>query len=102
MVVPFGLGRLKIIEMMNNFLKCKNDVILEKFNRTNFFKLCFGLLKKFEWNNLLHIYLDKMINTIIEYDNVDLLHSIFDDDKGNLTNFIIELANEEDYKPANR
>eukprot|EP00828_Plagiopyla_frontata_P013423 TRINITY_DN1793_c0_g1_i8.p1 TRINITY_DN1793_c0_g1~~TRINITY_DN1793_c0_g1_i8.p1 ORF type:complete len:657 (+),score=130.97 TRINITY_DN1793_c0_g1_i8:99-2069(+) len=69
-VKPFGLGRLKIIEIV--YLGIKNQLLLgtsiieQTLKTTDFFNIIMKLAQQYEWNNFLHTQIEKLLLLILQ------------------------------------
>lgn len=54
-VSPYGFGKLKILELTGNLLKCKNQALFNLVSESDLFTYILDNFFKYEWNNLLHL-----------------------------------------------
>lgn len=78
---PLGIARLRIVEMVLNIIRLNiHDVSLELANK-GVFKALMDLMVQYEWNNMLHNFVEKIL--------VSTLESEFHDVRDKVRNFLI-------------
>lgn len=81
-IVPFGLGRLKILELILLALKIPSSYsFLILLKEQNIFSIILELLRIYEWNSFLHQIIEKIIFTSLETDELFLHESLFVENK---------------------
>lgn len=98
-VVPFGSARLKILELIIISMKSNNRSIYQKIADCGLIKTLVGLIKKYEWNNMIHNQVEKVITLIIDSNNDDLKVALFE--KAQLLQFIADACSETEFTMGN-
>jgi hypothetical protein len=85
-IKPFGPSRLKLIELMMIALKTNNKTICDKIIESSLLETLLVnpvgflhsqmLMTKYEWNNLVHNQVEKIINAILDQGNDSLKRAV--------------------------
>ncbi|EGR30555.1 trithorax protein ash2, putative, partial [Ichthyophthirius multifiliis] len=96
-IIPFSIGKLKIIELISQIMKTENITFIEKIVQNNIFQIILELMLKYPWNNLLHCFADKIItdglNIIYEHKSDIVKKYMFE--KFNILDFISQNSQDE-------
>eukprot|EP00158_Paraphelidium_tribonemae_P005476 Partr_v1_DN27363_c0_g1_i6_m46763 putative Protein phosphatase 6, regulatory subunit len=65
-LTPLGAERLTITELFAELLRVQSPEVLKVFHDNQIFSVCLELFFTFPWNNLLHMVVCDMINTIFD------------------------------------
>jgi len=98
-VIPFGSARLKLVELLIIAMKANNKKIYAKLIEVNFLETLLKLITKYEWNNMLHNQIEKVINLIIDGNSDELKEALFG--KAALLATIIEATRETEFTMLN-
>lgn len=71
-IIPFGGAKLKLIELLIIALKTGNQKIHAKLAQAGFVETLLELFLRFEWNNMLHNQVEKVLTFIIEGNSEEL------------------------------
>lgn len=93
-IKPFGPSRLKLIELMMIALKTNNKTICDKIIESSLLETLLMLMTKYEWNNLVHNQVEKIINAILDQGNDSLKRALFE--KGQLLKFLADAGNDQE------
>ena len=66
MIKPLGITRLKMIELIHLALKMNLTPVTEKIISSGILKTVLSLFAEYEWNNMLHSQVGKIINAILD------------------------------------
>ncbi|KRX06490.1 hypothetical protein PPERSA_05103 [Pseudocohnilembus persalinus] len=77
-IKAFGTGRTKIIEVFANLLKCKSVEVQNALQEIQFYKVVFQYMVEYDWNNLLHIQIQKIFENTLETESYDLIKCMFE------------------------
>jgi serine/threonine-protein phosphatase 6 regulatory subunit 3 len=99
-VVPLGAGRLKLIELLTIAIKSNNRALQAKLAQCEFMETLLELFLRFEWNNMLHNQVEKIIMLVLDGDCDEMKASLFE--SANILNFIVIAASEPEYKMAGK
>lgn len=94
-VVPFGSARLKLIELIIIALKANNKNIYTKLIEYQFLEGLLSLFVKYEWNNMLHNQIEKIIGIILDSNYDELKTTLFVRIK--LLDFLIDTCKQTEY-----
>jgi len=75
-IVPFGAAKLKLIELLIIALKANNKKIEAKLANSGFIETLLELFLRFEFNNMLHNQVEKVVSFVIEGNSEDLRTSL--------------------------
>jgi len=75
------VGKLKLVELFVNLLKCKNQKLYMVLRQYNFFNIILELMVRFEWNNILHILIEKIIINALDTESDTIKSALFEDAK---------------------
>lgn len=99
-IIPFGAAKLKLIELLIIALKANNKSIQAKLAQSGFIETLLELFLRFEFNNMLHNQVEKVIAFVIEGNYEDLRVSLFE--KADVLSFIINASNQSEYVMAGK
>jgi len=75
---PLGIARLRIVEMVLNIIRLNiHDVSLELANK-GVFKALMDLMVQYEWNNMLHNFVEKILVSTLESEFHDVRDKVRD------------------------
>jgi len=94
-VRPLGIARLKLIELISLSLKLNLDVVFEAIINCDALSAILGLFKAYEWNNMLHCQVEKILMTILDSGNQAIQTYLFE--KVKLLDFIIGISGVADF-----
>ena len=63
--------------MTGNLLKCKNQALLELVVESDLFTYVLDMFFKYEWNNLLHLQIEKILKNTLESENPKIIDALF-------------------------
>ena len=63
--------------MTGNLLKCKNQALLELVVESDLFTYVLDIGFKYEWNNLLHLQIEKILKNTLESENPKIIDALF-------------------------
>lgn len=63
--------------MTGNLLKCKNQTLLELVVESDLFTYVLDMFFKYEWNNLLHLQIEKILKNTLESENPKIIDALF-------------------------
>jgi hypothetical protein len=69
---PLGSTRLRLIELISLGIKLEKGTIVDKLTNSNLLETILALFSTFEWNNMLHNQVEKIITMILESPNKTL------------------------------
>lgn len=95
-VVPFGSARLKLVELIIIAMKANNQKIYDKLFEYGFFEGLLKLFVKYEWNNILHNQVEKVLTIILDSRADDLKARLFEQSK--LLSWISDTTGVSEYK----
>eukprot|EP01016_Furgasonia_blochmanni_P054431 TRINITY_DN896_c0_g1_i5.p2 TRINITY_DN896_c0_g1~~TRINITY_DN896_c0_g1_i5.p2 ORF type:complete len:245 (+),score=22.98 TRINITY_DN896_c0_g1_i5:43-777(+) len=76
-VRPFGLDRIRLVEVISVAVRSPNPILTTAFSTTNLLSVLLGLFTKYEWNTKLHTLIEIIISTIVEREDERLKESLF-------------------------
>jgi len=94
-IVPFGGAKLKLIELLIIALKTGNQKIHAKLAQSGFVETLLELFLRFEWNNMLHNQVEKVLTFIIEGNSDELKATLFE--KADILGFLINATRQSEY-----
>lgn len=62
---PLGSTRLKLIELTSLAIKLNKSAVIEKIISSNLFGTILSLFCTYEWNNMLHNQVEKILNMVL-------------------------------------
>lgn len=93
-IIPFGAAKLKFLELLIISMKANNKDIYNKLVEHGFFESLLDLIVRYEWNNMLHSQIEKIITFVIDGNNEDLKLALLE--KAGLLDFIIRVYAEDE------
>jgi hypothetical protein len=94
-IIPFGGAKLKLIELLIIALKTGNQKIHAKLAQAGFVETLLELFLRFEWNNMLHNQVEKVLTFIIEGNSEELKVTLFE--KADILTFLINATRQSEY-----
>jgi hypothetical protein len=98
-VLPFGSARLKILELVIISMKANNRKIYTKIAEIGLLETLLGLIVKYEWNNMIHNQVEKVLTLILDGTCDELKSNLFEN--AHLLEFIAQACEEPDFKMIN-
>ncbi|KAL4456192.1 hypothetical protein ABPG74_014153 [Tetrahymena malaccensis] len=96
---PLGQSRLKIIEIYCVALKLDNFYVVQEMAQHNLHAVLLELFLKYEWNNMLHTLVERIIIQSAQIDSHAMRKAVFTDAK--LINFLLEATKQVDSAISN-
>lgn len=98
-VQPFGSARLKILELVIISMKANNRKIYAKIAEIGLLETLLGLIVKYEWNNMIHNQVEKVLTLILDGASEELKVNLFE--KAHLLEVIAQACEEPDFTMLN-
>lgn len=74
---PFGVGRIKVMEVICTLVKIQKPQINQALAESQLFKILLELFSKYPYNNILHNLIDKIISATLTNGDKNLIEKLF-------------------------
>lgn len=88
---PFGFGKMQVLELITEIIRCQNPLIMNALLQSNAFKTIFSLFETFEWNSILHAHIYRVVITVLSQDSQEMTFHMLHE--CNIIKFIIDNHN---------